>query len=147
MLKKYNTLKRENLKKEIFEEIENPKFWEIVDTIDWRKLIKGGWKHSDYHKDNYVEKAKQILHTFNDNDIKNAEDVYKNLKDHLMDYFETIWLSNKWGPSDDGYWDLISSMIGFGKDHVLSALNDDDVFLDMSEFDKYAENFGYIFND
>ena len=149
MLKKYESYSKDMLKDIILEQCDDPKFWGVVDAINWQKLIKGSWKNVAYHQDQYVEKGKEILLTFDVETVQYVEDKYNKLYDNLSKYFQSIWLSdsNREGPSDDGYTDLMSSMVGFGKDFVIAALNSPrSVFMDMATNDKYAENFGYIFH-
>ena len=72
---------------------------------------------------------------------------YQKILKKLDFYFQPVWLSDAVnGPSDDGYWDLRSSIIGFGKTFLINSLNDDQIFIDMVDNHNYAENFGYVFN-
>jgi len=48
-------------------------------------------------------------------------------------------------PSDDGYWDLLSSIIGFGKKFVIKCINNKMEFVEVAEKDNYIENFSYLF--
>ncbi len=111
-------------------DVSRDKLYKIVKILERREKL------------NKVEKR-----SFNKIDIKELGQYYKKLLNLLKYYFEPVWLSDVVsGPSDDGYWDIRSSIIGFGKEFFLDSLEDDQLFIDMCIHHDYAENFGYIFN-
>lgn len=141
---------------------ENEDFWKLVDFINWRALtIKG---RDDYSE--YMEKAKQKLRDFIK--IKIRKDKLKkinnpgysaiNIHEYDIFYFKLLTISNKFfydcfldknkiiSISDDGYWDLRSSVIGYGKDFLIKCINDKQIFIDLANQHDYYENFGYIFD-
>ena len=152
---KTEDINREKVKKEILENIDNPIFWKIVDKINWKLVME---EKTDVTKErlynainqfNRKSKLDQIENRdFHKIEIEELKKYYLKLLKLLEYYFQPVWLSDAVnGPSDDGYWDLRSSIIGFGKEFLLESLNDDQLFIDMIQDNNYAENFGYIFND
>lgn len=148
-MKKYESFTSDKIRDEIIVVThENQKFWDFVDDVNWRETTKEG--KADYHTDKFVDKGKEVLNKYDKKDQDYFEDVYQMLLGLLEQYLKEIWLSdeNEYGPSDDGFWDLRSSIIGYGKEFLLELLkNPEEVFLDMAKNNKYSENFGYIFND
>jgi hypothetical protein len=113
--------------------------WELADLIDWRSLPKR------INKEQLVSKMKK---KFDTEQILKIKKEYKSLEDQLKDYFQMVWLDDNFPwLSDDSYWDVISTIIGNGKEFCLKAVNDDDVFYDMAKNDEYKENFSYLFSD
>jgi hypothetical protein len=67
----------------------------------------------------------------------------------LYDYFQDTWLDKRYSgimPSDDGYSDLLSSIIGKGKEFTNKCIEDIKYFIQFTKDDDFVENFGYIFN-
>ena len=165
---------RLELKKELIEFINNKDFfWKMVNHINWKDLTKLG-RVNDHNymptaKDrfsNYIDRFVRLekLNKIDNNNSnvfyshKTYNDIAKEYKIEyttilkmLENYFvdtvkdavensnESIFLSS------DSYWDLRSSIIGYGKEFMLEILEDDEIFIDMVKNLKYCENFGYIF--
>ena len=151
---KTEDINREEVKKEILDKIDNSIFWEIVNIIDWR-MVMG--EKSEITKERLYDAIKQVerkekLNKIDGRDyikieISYLKEYYDDILSLLEVYFKPVWLSDDCdGPSDDGYWDLRSSIIGFGQDFLIRSLGDDKLFLDMAKHHHYAENFGYIFH-
>jgi len=47
-------------------------------------------------------------------------------------------------PSDDGYSDLLSTIVGMGKRFTEMCIEDTDKFIEVAEKDDFIENFGYL---
>lgn len=142
---------------------ENADFWKMVDYIDWYNLTNFG-KNDNYH--DYMDKAKLKLNKFieikyrkeklnrlsgkyniinKNNLLENYKNIYKILLKSTYDIFKDEFLSGKLNVSDDSYWDLRSSIIGYGKDFLLKALKDKNLVIDIALNRNFRENFGYIF--
>jgi len=134
-------------------------FWKMTTVSNWKKVI------IDYNKTqkNYYSDPQEVNEKCKEIKEKSAARVYKKysysqVKDfykewniiygQLYKYFEPIWLSdeNKYGPSDDGYYDLLSSMVGSGKIFVKSCINEPRKFVEMAKNNAYVENFSYMLN-
>ena len=151
---KTEDIDRGAVKIEILKIIDNRIFWKIVEKINWRTVMNERTEKTKerlYKAINQAERKAKIDKLENRKveriDILELKEYYFKLLKLLKYYFEPLWLSDACsGPSDDGYWDLRSSIIGFGKEFLTESLNDDQLFIDMSQNHDYAENFGYIFN-
>jgi len=113
----------------------SPEFWKMTKIVNWPKLI--GPHHIS------TAKMKLIKH-YSLNRILKFKSEYDKLYDRLYNYFKDAWL-NDMDVSDDGYSDLLSSIIGAGKTFVEKCLMDDDMVISFSKSHKVKENFGYIF--
>lgn len=117
----------------------SPEFWKMVRLANWKGAIQH-WdrmKFRIYSKYDY-EKIQEFKNEF--------DQIYM----QLYDYFQDIWLDdryNRFMPSDDGYTDLISSIIGMGKTFTKNCIDDTNKFVEMAKKDNYIENFGYLFFD
>lgn len=125
---------------DVIKDPNNEIFWEFVDFVKWPKFI--GDKEI---KINWDELRKIVKDKFGD--LKEYKRIYELLYGDLKDYFDPVSLDDKTEikTGDDGYTDLISSIIGNGKDFILKSLYDDDVIIGMVKNDDYRENFGYLF--
>lgn len=134
-------------------------FWKMTTVVGWKKVIEGFKKNPytwyntrDIHeiRKEISDKAKGRLCTNYTYDEINKFDIeYYKISNQLHDYFQNIRLNNKYSdfmPGDDGFSDLISSIIGRGKFFTKKCINDIKVFLDMAKNHDYVENFGYLFN-
>jgi len=117
------------------------KFWEFVDRINWQSYIGSGGR---INFERLILEKSAPFYSF-DECIK-FKQRYDNIYHSLYSKFESTWLSDEYDfmPSDDGYTDLISSIIGKGKDFCYNITDDD--FIKMAENDDYRENFGYLFH-
>lgn len=112
-------------------------FWEMVTKLNWMGTNK---TVDDYRL--------KLFTTYSKEEIIKFSKIYDNLYNQFYNYFEPVWLDEKYDrymPSDDGYTDLISSIVGSGKSFVKSCVNSDEPFIKMAKTDKFKENFGYIF--
>lgn len=156
-------LTKNELKRRILEFADNnDDFWKMVNFIQWEELIKKG--RTDYHT--YMPEAKKRLQKYLNilirkeklrkiNSEKYSENKeilslqletdYRLLLGYLDDYFVDYFRKNKIGIGDDSYWDLRSTIIGYGKDFLIKCVNDESIAADMAKNHTYCENFGYIF--
>jgi hypothetical protein len=135
----------------------DPEYWKMVDIADWKKVIEGYLNGSKYvnsdsdinHRD-FFEQAQGRIYTKYDYDkILYFEDISHKLSMKLYDYFQSVWLDDKYDsfmPSDDGYTDLISSVVGLGKDFLIKCVKNADEFVEIARKEFYIENFFYLFS-
>jgi hypothetical protein len=120
-------------------------FWTMVDIVDWGAVIKGYRKSPTYHQDyvNWNDQAKGRLYVNYPYDkVKNFKHEYLKIYYELYDKFDGL----DCGVSDDGYTDLISSVVGKGKEWVKKCIENPNLVENMGRQDKYMENFGYLFS-
>lgn len=129
----------------------SPEFWEMVEIADWKQVIDNQKLHPkiDTEYRNFTNDAKlRIYSKYSYNKIKNFHNECTHIYHQLYDYFQSTWLDDQYDfmPSDDGYWDLVTSIIGLGKEFAQKCIDDKDNFVKLAEEDYYAENFSYILN-
>jgi len=128
----------------------SPNFWEMVEIADWKSVIEGYRDNptiNDTHRDFYKKAQERVYLRYDYPQIKKFETECRLLYNLLQEYFKPVWLdeaNNAVMPSDDGYWDLVCSVIGLGEKFVESCINNTDLFVDMAKNDYYAENFYYL---
>jgi hypothetical protein len=132
----------------------NPEFWKMVRLANWKgaiKIFKSNTSMNSYSqakKDEYWEQMQGRLYMKYEYDkIKEFEKEYHRIYIQLYDYFNSTWLDKKYYsimPSDDGYSDLLSSIIGKGKTFTKSCIDNIDNFIKMAKDDDYMENFVYL---
>ena len=131
--------------------IVSSEFWRMVKIANWKLVIEGFRSHptiDQTHRDFYKDAQKRIYTKYDFNKIEEFDDECHEICQQLYDYFYDIWLDEKYNdvmPSDDGYTDLISSVVGLGKRFVTAIINDTDKFVKMAKNNYYAENFTYLF--
>ena len=84
----------------------------------------------------------KINNIYNENEMYRFGFIYKELYDKLYQYFYDEWLKYciyHFIPSDDGYSDLISSMIGKGKKKLIECIKDINNFVKMAKDENYKE--------
>lgn len=146
---------------------DNDEFWKMVDYVNWYDLIDFG--RNDNHKE-YIMKATDRLHKFiekriryekinkienyiivnnyffdSDKLIDEYYRIYKILLRSTFEVFDDVFYSGELNVSDDGYWDLRSSIIGYGKKFLLKCINDKQLVINIGKNRNFKENFGYIF--
>lgn len=120
----------------------HPKFWDFVKMMDWKNKGK--------YDDKYL--LKNIAPYYSFEEFSEFEKSYTNLYGFMNARLESAWLDHDeqggFDVSDDGYGDLISSVIGNGLSSFLKALSDEtnNYVRQMAENDDYRENFGYCFH-
>ena len=127
----------------------SPEFWKMTRVANWKKVIDSSKKTQNGYKDKneYDEVDKRLYTNYEYDQIKKFNSEYTYLYSDLYEWFEVVWLDkkyNKFMPSDDGYSDLISSVIGMGKKFTKDCIENPSVFIDMAKNDNYFENFGYL---
>lgn len=137
-------------------------FWKMTTVSNWKKVIVDYGKLQKeydrfYSNANELDKkckevkeksAARIYKKYSYQEVRKFRFEYDKIYGELYNYFKGIWLSdeNEYGPSDDGYSDLLSSMIGSGKRFTNSCINEPMKFIDMAKNRSYVENFGYKLN-
>lgn len=129
----------------------SPEFWKMVEIADWKQVIDSQKLHTkiDQEYRDFTNDAKlRIYSVYTYPEIKNFHSECTKIYHQLYDYFESTWLDKQYDfmPSDDGYWDLLSSMIGLGKEFTQKCIDDKNNFIKLAKDDYYAENFSYILN-
>jgi hypothetical protein len=128
-------------------DIVSNKFWKMVDWVDWNSAIIGYGKSKTYHSDyqQWYEQAQyRLFSKYSFDEIQEFKNEYTEIYYNLYDHFE--YIMNICQCSDDGFMDLISSIIGKGKECVKKCIKDPQLVIKMSKEDDYMENFGYLFN-
>jgi len=123
-------------------------FWNFIRVVDWNKIIKTKDEFENKDKEEELKLKIRVFKNFEYNTLMNFKNEYDKLIEELYLYFKPTWLDNKYSafmPSDDGYLDLISSIIGKGEFFINRCINYHKLFIDMAKNNKYVENFGYIF--
>ena len=122
-------------------------FWKMVLIANWKNVIHD-YEHDPIDRGKYLENAKaKIYLKYDYEQIKLFYIEYHNFYMKLYEYFEPLWLNKKYSffmPSDDGYTDLISSIIGRGKNFTKLCIDSQEIFLKTAKNEDYIENFGYL---
>lgn len=119
--------------------IPTEEFWNFVDLVKWKESSN---YHTKYLLDN-------ISHIYTWDDMMEFEKIYNNLYKFLDNKLREVWLGDPGiNVSDDGYSDLLSSIIGYGEEFFKSIINDTtfNKVREMADDYDYRENFGYIFS-
>lgn len=127
-------------------QIVSNKFWKMVNIVDWTSVIEGYRKSPTYHADyvNWYEQAQGRLYSnYTFDEVREFGEEYKDIDYKLYDEFNSI--SDKCHVSDDGYTDLISSIVGKGKEWVKKCVKEPKLVIKMGKKNDYMENFGYLF--
>ena len=124
-------------------------FWKMVQIANWKSMIRTyqkGLSNIPYML--LLEQPKKRLYLRYDfNEIVRFLPQYDTIYFQLYDYFENILNDKKYEdfrPGDDGYTDLISSVVGKGKTFVKKCIDNPELFIDMARDDDYVENFRYL---
>lgn len=143
-IKKYQEFN--NLKKDMFGNVELPevsdRFWEFVNKVNWR--VAGEYKYD------YIIQV--ISPHFTVKEFEQFSNEYDLLYKLAHGMLKEAWLGDPGlNVSDDGYSDLISTIIGYGKDFYYSILEahlegDHTTIREMADNSDYKENFGYVFH-
>lgn len=148
----------ENFKNKPNVNLASPEFWKMVKIANWNAVITFYKKNpSSFFRSSlkdktpsfYEQAQNRIYSEYSFEEVKNFRENYYFIFYRLYDYFEKIWLNkryDKFMPSDDGYSDLISSVIGKGKTFTKECIDVPNVFIKMAKNNDYVENFGYIFD-
>ena len=121
----------------------SPQFWDMVKIVGWSKIPR--WTgRGDVHPSDVAKKI--LITNYPLVKIKEFEEEYRKLHKELQQYFWPLCKKGWLGVSDDGYDDLISSVIGAGKTFTKACMTDDKLLIEFYTDNKYKENFGYIFH-
>ena len=121
-------------------------FWEMTKIANWNKAIKiyneNDW---DTYMNRRDEPAGRIYKKYEFNQIVGFQREYDKLYDRLYTYFKSYWLFKPgYNISDDGFSDLLSSIIGKGLKWTIKCIRDPLLPKKMAKEHDYLENFGYI---
>ena len=124
-------------------------FWKMVTLVNWKDVINSSKKTVTGYKsqESFNNAQKRLVTNYEYEQIKDFIHEYRNIYNSLSDFLEDIWFDNRYKnfmPSDDGYSDLISSIIGKGKLFTKKCIENPQVFVDMAKNDDYVENFIYL---
>ena len=125
-------------------------FWKMVDIADWNAVIKGYSENpiiDDEHR-NFLNEAKfRVYNKYTFNQVQEFHKEYQNIYYKIYEYFELYFMDGEHGVSlgGDSYTDLMSSVIGKGKDFLTRCIEDYELVTQMAKNNDYAENFEYIF--
>lgn len=135
----------------------SPEFWKMVNTAKWWLVIKAS--RDFYHKFDHEGVGKEAEkkcqgRIYTNYEYNQVKDFYKELNildGRLRLYFEQYWLGNEKGfegynVGDDGYWDLVTSIIGKGKTWTIKCIKDPKLPAEMVKTNNYTENFSYLLN-
>jgi len=138
----------------------SPDFWKMVNTAKWWLVINAGREFYNKVDTQGIKKEAEkrckarIYTNYEYERVKHFHDEMHILYKRLHEYFKPYWLGEKKLPgyrdgysvSDDGYWDLLSSVIGKGKLWVIKCIKDPSLPAEMVKTHNYAENFSYLLN-
>lgn len=122
-------------------------FWNFIRVADWNRIIKTIHDSGFKNKKEVLKLKVRVFKKYEYDVFMSFNNEYDKLEKQLSEYFRPVWLDDKYDifmPSDDGYSDLISSIIGRGKMFVKKCINDHNVFINMAKNNEYVENFGQI---
>jgi hypothetical protein len=116
-------------------------FWKFVDLVEWGKCTETYDVHEFYDIKNVM---KRVAPHYNFEKFKQFQKEYQKLYHFISDKFYEVDLE----VSDDGFTDLMSSVIGFGKKHFMKIIMDESFkkLKKMRHEYNYCENFGYVFH-
>lgn len=123
----------------------SPEFWKMVRLANWESVVKADKGGDDRMAYEMAQKRIYLKYTYPQ--IQGFFAEYKVFYDKLHDYFKPIWLNgryNRFMPSDDGYWDLLTTLIGRGKTYLKSCIDDTSKFVEVAKKDDFTENFSYL---
>jgi hypothetical protein len=104
-------------------------FWDFVE-------------HAQWNKDHDYDRIQDMLKHMDLPIAEKMQTVYNEAHDKLHQYLD----NEVEGVSDDGYSDLLSHIIGSGRDVFNAALNDWKVAQDIIDRNEYEEGFQYIWH-
>jgi len=154
MITKFDDFKNDNLKMPdpgFNTDIVSDEFWKMVKIANWNAVIQGYKKNpiiNDKHREFFKKAQYRVYSKYSYPEVRQFRNECNLIEKKLYDYFKFVWLSKKYNkimPSDDGYTDLISSIVGKGKTFVKRILQDPKIFLQMAKDEDYAESFIYLF--
>ena len=124
-----------------------PEFWEMVDVADWNSFIE---KYNDetrtiQYKDILNDARYRLYIKYSFDELNEFAMEYNKIYEQFRNYFKSIWIDNNL-MSEDSYSDLISSIIGRGKEFAKNIILNTEVFMRMAKTEDYAENFCYLFS-
>lgn len=118
-------------------------FWKMTTVVNWKKVIvdyKNANKFSNSNSETWQRHKmikeyalKRLCLKYEYNQIKNFQGELDFMYNKLYFYFKEIWLNNKLGVSDDGYWDLLTSVIGSGKKFTKECILYPKTLVDMAK--------------
>ena len=115
------------------------RFWEMVDQVNWIR--------NPIYNNSEELVLKYISPNFSWEEYIQFSELYKKYYGELSRSLFNHWISlSEYSVSDDGYTDVISSMIGSGKNFYYSSFSSIDLFINMIKSNNYRENFGYLFH-
>jgi hypothetical protein len=130
-------------------------FWKMTTVVNWKKVIvdyKNADKFSSSNREVNENRKKikelaqkRLCLKYEYEQIKNFEKELQYMYKQLYLYFKKSWLDGKIDVSDDGYWDLLTSVIGSGKKFTKECLWNPKILSDMAKKNNYVENFSYLF--
>lgn len=111
------------------EEEDLDEFWDLVESANW----------ATNHDYNSIEVEFMKVLDFDKEKINNFRDTFSNLKGKLYQKTEGVSL----GLGDDGTDDLLSHIIGLGREEYNRALSDTALIKDRAENFNFVESFSY----
>lgn len=118
--------------------ISEKEFWEAVDVADW--------KHCYNKRKGYKTVQKNLAKKYKDKSkawFDKLHSMVRDKEDSLYDLYPKEGLIPSKTPGDDSWWDIRSTIVGFGKESYEKALKDQSYIVDIINKDKWSENFGY----
>lgn len=120
-------------------------FWKMVDVADWNSVIEGynnspiiNEKHRNFFRDAQL----RLYSVYSLKELKDFYNEYDKIYYPLYNYFDDEKIKNL--VSDDGYSDLVSSIIGKGKIFTENCIKNKKLIMGMAENNDFAENFEYL---
>lgn len=123
-------------------------FWKMTTVANWKLVVAKYHKNSMMshliYKDLLLGAKKRICKKYTYDEFMAFEKDYQKIYYQLYDDFEDISESGYVG--DDGYGDLLASIIGCGKMFTKKCIYDHKLVLEIAKKNGYVEGFQYLFN-
>lgn len=130
----------------------SPEFWKMCIKSKWGSTIINCKSDQSNNKEEKDKAAGRVYTNYSFQEVRKFNDEFNILYKKLYEYFKPYWLGEVsgfkggFGVSDDGYWDLLSSIIGKGKVWTIKCIRNPKLPVLMVINDEYLENFQYILN-
>jgi len=119
-------------------------FWEMVKSVNWKKAIDDYHATGDRYNEIFDSIQGKLYLKYEYFDIIKFYREYGFLYEKLYSYFDKYYDTYDYGVSDDGFSDLLSSIIGKGKSWTIRCIKNPKIPKKMSNTNDYMENFVYL---
>jgi len=117
--------------------MEKKKFWEIVESLNWKEA-------SEIEKLAIDSVKLNLLVTLSPNEVVGFGNYFSEVYRLVEKHVDTALDDCDAYVSDDSFSDLISHIIGLGEDFMNKAFDDYQVIRDLADSGDYVESFSYL---